>query len=519
MRAAPIRAALLGAALLGSLGSVAAARESPQGELALLEAVELTLRNDPAIALVEARRDASRGSLLLARGAFDPRLTSELTGAQDRRAEGAAGSRRTETLSTSVGLSRQLRGGLSLEPSLRLDRTEVDGSGALTQASVAFTLRQPLLRDRGREVVAAGELAAERELAAAELDLRHTVSQRLLSVIEAYWSFKAAAESFQVLAASEASSRELLATTRQLIEADLTPAAELVQLEADVTAKESSRIGGERDLFAARQSLGREIGLPPDEIPSLPPPSDPFPRADSVPSPEGVPAGVPAAAMEGTALAHRADLAAARERATAARIREKATANALLPSLDLVATPSYAGEAGGDGPGDFLSPLWTNVPGLSASLSLRLAWPVGNRQAEGNLLVAQANRRQRELEIELLRRQIGADVPAALDAVVQGARLLERATAAVSLFERVVNNEDRKLQAGRSTLLDVIAQRDRLTAARQREVGARQALAVALARLRFATGTLLTGDGDRFAVTAETLLSLPAFGPPRSEPP
>ncbi|MFP5289360.1 MAG: TolC family protein, partial [Thermoanaerobaculia bacterium] len=88
-------------------------------------------------------------------------------------------------------------------------------------------------------------------------------------------------------------------------------------------------------------------------------------------------------------------------------------------------------------------------------------------------------------------RRIAADVPTALDAVSRNAEQLERATLAVRLFERAVVNEEKKLRGGTSTLIDLIAQRDRLTAARQAEVTAQLALALALLELRFETGTIL----------------------------
>ena len=59
---------------------------------------------------------------------------------------------------------------------------------------------------------------------------------------------------------------------------------------------------------------------------------------------------------------------------------------------------------------------------------------------------------------------------------------LDRAREAVRLFERAVVNEEKKLKGGTSTLLDLITQRDRLTAARQTEVSAELALAVSPAR-------------------------------------
>ena len=127
--------------------------------------------------------------------------------------------------------------------------------------TLTFQIRQPLLRGRGRDAVQAAEHSAEREVAASGLDLRHTISQRLMVVVSQYWQVRAAESNLDVLRANEASARELLANTRKLIAADQVPAADVVQLEASLAAAESSRIGGERDLFAQRQSLGREIGL------------------------------------------------------------------------------------------------------------------------------------------------------------------------------------------------------------------------------------------------------------------
>ena len=176
-------------------------------------------------------------------------------------------------------MTQQFRTGLSVEPQLDLLRTDdvTAGSGAVNEGTLKFIIRQPLLRGRGRAAADAGELSAERELAASGLDLRQTVAQRIQTVASQYWTAASAARNLEVLRASEESSRKLLENTRKLIEADQVPAADLVQLEANLASKESARIGGERQLFAARQGLGREIGLDAAEIAALPLPSDPFP--------------------------------------------------------------------------------------------------------------------------------------------------------------------------------------------------------------------------------------------------
>jgi outer membrane protein TolC len=309
-----------------------------------------------------------------------------------------------------------------------------------------------------------------------------------------------------VLRASEQSSRELLENTRKLIAADQVPAAEIVQLEASLAAAESARIGGERDLFSQRQTLGREIGLDPAEIAALPLPADPFPDVR--------PAEVPPLARSrdfiDLALRRRADLEAARQRLIETDLQRKAAENALKPQLDLVLAPGYSGIADGGGVPGFIGPLFRNIPGASTVLSLALSWPTFNQRALGSLLQVDAARRQNDLAVALLVKGIGADVPAALDAVDRDALRLARAREAVGLFERAFVNEEKKLRGGTSTLLDLITQRDRLTSSRQTEVAAALSLALSLLDLRFRTGTLMGSGGPTGEVELARLTTLPS---------
>ncbi|HEX4961037.1 MAG TPA: TolC family protein [Thermoanaerobaculia bacterium] len=484
------------------------AEESTSGPgLKLLEAVQTMLARDPNLAVQQARLDSARGSLAIASSQFDPVVTSGLSEVDDRTLVAPGSRQETRTLQSSVGLTQQFRTGLSIEPQAGVVRTEdvTAGSSAANAGTVTFLIRQPLLRGRGRAATAAGELAAQRELAAAGLDVRHLVSQRLVTVVSQYWTVAAAVHNLEVLAASEAGSRELLENTRKLIAADQVPAAEVVQLEANLAAQESARIGGERQLFTARRDLGREIGLDSAEIDRLPLPADPFPAL----LPEAVPPAEAAGPFVAAALRGRADLRAARERQASAEILRRAAENALEPQLDLLFTPGYSGLTVGSDPGSFFSPLYRNVPGASATLALNLTLPVGNRRAKGELLQADAALRQNALAVDLIAKGIGADVPSALDAVGRDARQLQKAREAERLFERAVVNEEKKLRGGTSTLLDVINQRDRLTAARQTEVSAQLALAIALLQLRFETGTLVGDNGEVGAVEVSWLITLP----------
>ncbi|HBL26862.1 MAG TPA: hypothetical protein DD490_08515 [Acidobacteria bacterium] len=496
---------LLAGLLLAPVGPVSVVAQVPSG-LDLGSALRLTLENDPNIALVEARLAGAQGALLGAAGAFDPVVTSEVKETASDTPQTESTSAELRSLESSLGLATRLRSGLTVTPSFRVHRTEVPGSGEdpVNVGTLSFAFRQPLLQGRGRSVTAAGELAAEREVVAGTLDLEQTTAERVLAVALQYWTARARALDLEILEESEASARDLLATTRRLVEADQTPAAELVQLEANLAAKESARIGGQRSLFAARQSLGREIGLEPSRIAALPPPADPFPRI----RPAEVPGAVEADRWIETALRRRADLRAARTRREAVEIRLHAATNALQPKLDLLFVPTWSGLVAGNGAADYLSALGRNVPGVGASLGVSLAWPTRNRTALGAQAETEAALRQSALRIDVLARNVGADVPSALDAVASGALQADKAAQAVALFERAVINEEKKLRAGTSTLLDLISQRDRLTSARQTEVAARLALAQALARLRFETGTLLAGsEGEGGAALRPELLT------------
>ncbi len=479
----------------------------PQAEttgprLDLIEAVRLTFENDPNIAIVEARLEASHGALRFARGTFDPVLSSSVTESESRTPVDETSSSDSSTLSQSVSLQQLLRSGLSLEPSVDLQRSD-DAGPAINTATVSFTVRQPLLRDRGHTVVGAEELASERELEAAKLDLEHAVALRLVAVASQYWRARAAVLDLDVLRATETSSRELLANTRRLVAADVTPAAEIVQLEADLASREVSRIAGEQALFGSRQDLGREVGLEAARIRALPLPGDPFPSVNRETLPETDDAFL------AEALARRADLAAARQRLAAGELRLKAADNALKPRLDLIVTPSYSGLVEGSGAETFYTPLLDNVPGVSTTLGFTFSWPTLNRRAEGALIQAEASVRQDGLQVELASKSIGAEVPTALDAVRRSADQLVRLDRAVALFEQALANEIKKLSAGSSTVVDVITQRDRLTSAQQRRVAAQLALALALVDLRFETGTLYLPGTDARTIRRENLTTLP----------
>ncbi len=133
-------------------------KEIGANSLGLMEAVEMTLQQDPNIAFLESQLASSRGALLSARGLFDPLLSTNLFQSDLETPSSDGSSSESSALSSTIQVTQLLRSGLSIEPGLELTSTDTDRT--INQATVSFTLRQPLLRDRSSKVGAASERAA-----------------------------------------------------------------------------------------------------------------------------------------------------------------------------------------------------------------------------------------------------------------------------------------------------------------------------------------------------------------------
>src|SRR4051812_24052372 len=106
-------------------GAGATAQEPPPGPgLSLLETVHMTLERDPNLALEQTQRESARGSLAIASGQFDPIVSSGLIDTTSREPISLSSRKETRTLLGALGLSQQLRTGLSIEPQISLLRSE-----------------------------------------------------------------------------------------------------------------------------------------------------------------------------------------------------------------------------------------------------------------------------------------------------------------------------------------------------------------------------------------------------------
>jgi len=147
----------------------------------------------------------------------------------------------------------------------------------------------------------------------------------------------------------------------------------------------------------------------------------------------------------------------------------------------------------------------------SASGALALEVPFANdtlrgrlAQRESSLDIAEINSADRDRTITLNIFRLAQSLQAA-------AEQLRRAEDAVRNYDKTIEDEQAKLKAGDSTLVDTILTEQQTTAARLARVAAQQEYATLLAELRFEAGLLVVpAAGNQSRVTEESLLAPPA---------
>lgn len=508
--------------VLGLGGQVVLAQDTkspaaPQtNRLGLLETVRQTLSLDPNIHLQQREVEASRGRALEASGAFDIRLTSQLDRSLERQGIRVSALDFTHQVahltSYRAGVSKLLRTGVEVTPSLKI--IQRDERGALippeNQSEVSFQIRVPLARGFGSKVTTAQERASKIILEVSRLDLRHIVATRVLQTVRAYWAYLSATRRLEILTLSEQRAQELLDKTQALVDANEVPAAELLQLKANLADKTANRIAGQQTLIEARHQLGIAIGIPLERMTVLPSPGDEFPSAAAPP----VRDEDSSERFIGEALARRSDLASVRLREDAERIRLLAARNRLKPQIDLIVRGGYAGINAGSRTRDYLSVLGENVEGMTVFGGLSFDFPPANREARGQFLQQEALWQQQGILLADLQRKIQSGVIVAMQQLRHRAEELKKSEEAIAQYMTAVQNEQAKRQLGLATLINVLEMEDRLIGASLGNLSAQEQFAIGLAQLRFETGTLVTGEEPGEVITLQQLITVPPVAKP-----
>ena len=522
--------------LLGALPEyLEAQQESPvvtqasrQAQVGILDAAQAALANYPLLRVQQAQIKLDRGLTLQASSAFDSSIQATITPSRvvtpltqiEQQLNGVTDAAEiTDETQVAIGLSKLLRSGITLSPSISLMR-DVDNVAApngTNDATPAVQLIIPLLRRRGREIVTAPENAARMEERAATLDLTQQIAQLLDSLATDYWNLVAAQKLLRIAQDAEKRATTDLDDTRALVGADQLPRENLHMAGANLEQTASNRLAAEQSLSAAQYQLALDMGLSPKEITVVPLlATDDFPPVSGQPLPI-----INAESLQRevqSALLLRPDYLAVRKRIDEQQLQVQVARNSLLPQVNVTLNAGYTGLSEGRQGYKIFSAAGEDVQGVNASAEFSYTFPPKNDQARGVFLQEHALQTQLEMQEEQLRNEICVTVATQAQAVQHAAEEAQRAERAVDLYRASLEGQREKYHLGIASIVDVLTVEASLTAAETTKVQADLAFAQAVAQFRYATGTLVVPGQMKQTLSQQLFFKLPALAgsvPPR----
>lgn len=461
---------------------------NPQGPLSLSleEAVLYALRYNRDLTVQQLVPQITGAFEAIERSAFDVVLFGELSfnrGVTERaspdlrttfpiRSRGAA---------AETGLRATLPTGTTVEGGV--DYREQQSSRTPDGQHVAalnLSVTQALLRGGSRQANLVDLRQAELDTLASRYELRGFAANLVADVEQAYWDYVLAAQQLNIFESSLHLAQRQADEIEQRIDAGALPESELAAGRAEVARRRQELIDARANHDRQRLALLRLLS-PPSMLGWQRPV-----KASSRPLP-------PAEALdpvdEHIALSQRlrAELNEARLRLQQGKLEVVQTRNGLLPRLDLFIVMGKTGYA--TSLGESFQEIGGDTYDLTAGV--RFEYPLGNRRAQALQQTAVLQQAQAQASLDNLAQLIALEVQQAHLEVQRAAAQIDASRVTRELQQAVLENEQARLRAGRSTSLQTAqAQRD-LLAAQIDEVGALIAHRQALTRLYRLDGSLL----------------------------
>jgi len=377
-------------------------------------------------------------------------------------------------------------------------------------SSLALTFTQPLLRGFGRALNSRFIRIADNSRTQSELVFQQQVISTVAAVVRLYWDLVSLNEDVKVRRRALERAEKLLRDNQAQVETGTRAAIEVVRARAEVARSR-------RDLVTAESLVRQQETVLKDYLTRRTVTDAALATVRIIPTEalrvdrnEQLP---PAAELAAVALKKRPDIEQARMQIESTQLALSGSKNALLPSLDLVATVRNNALAGDVNPltlpgaaphnpddilvggyGRALSQLVRrNFPDYGVGLQLTI--PLGNRAAEADYARDRLALHQQELRLQQLVKQLHVEVENALIALEQPRALLDSAEREREFQEQALAAEEEKLAVGASTTYLVIQYQRDLAAAQSAEVAAQAGWVKARTALDRVTGELLARQG------------------------
>lgn len=471
-------------------------------ELTLEKAIENTLKLQADIITSKLGSEASKRAYAGAGGAFDHVLSSnaEIASAETPLGKIEKQAYNNDKLTSDtqtyvVKLSKLSRSGISVETSASVFRENDAPYNKPTQSTstIGVAIHFPVFDLLMENTNSTNEKIALENSRAKIDDYYFQASTSIYQTIIAYWSYLAAYERLLVYKKSEQNIQKMLSDFEKLVEAKERPRSDANQIRANLAMKRGLVVSGERDLSTLGYQLATFMGVSIDEA-TLSPPRAQWATVRDI-------GELSADTCIQNAYQNRFDIKSLESVVHAAELMLDMARRGMKPDLNLYVSADCS-DKGRYVSEDVVSNARTVKAGILFST------PLGNRFGKSDVAQKEIALRQWRLNVANAKRKAGLDVTSSLNELKQNLKAYEFSVETVNLYQEALTVEEKKLQLGMSTVLDVINTRENYQNALISKIEGLRLVAVSLAGVAYNTGELITADGDKIMVNLATLYSL-----------
>lgn len=518
--------------------------------LSLQEAVAEALANNPDIAVAKTGVEVATLGIAGARGAFDPQLSvqTSLLRAVQPVSSIIGGAESGRLTNTDLFVGPRVQGlspvyGTSYQFALSAHRQTTDNTFTTLNptfpSALSASVTQPLFRGRLFDDARRRVEVAKKNEDLSDEQFRQRVMDVTLHTEQAYADLAFATENLQVQMQGLDLAREQVASNRRLVDQGVGAPIDVVEAETQVAATLQGIATAQAQVTRAENAL--KALMAGDR-------SSPIWSTALEPT-TPIAGGGPDPTVEDAvrrALAQRPELAQQTVSAQTNEINTRFFREQTKPQIDLVGSYTSNGLAGAvlpTGPNPFTSgfaPLFERINTLSAlqglqpiggidfggggesgvpplltggvgqsltnllrqdfptfEVGVRISLPLRDHAAQANLAASMVEGRRLRLQRQQMEAAIEADVRNALQTVASARATAAAATQMRELAEQQYASEQRRFEAGTSTVFFVVQRQSALIASRSQQARAHAELEKSLAALRRVTGQTL----DRHSIT------------------
>jgi outer membrane protein len=261
---------------------------------------------------------------------------------------------------------------------------------------------------------------------------------------------------------------------------------------------------GEVSYYETRQALALAMGNDSEELVSPPFPEGDFPAVIDT---EKIPSLVPDMFIK-EAKKRRLDYLAALTAIEAEEILLKKALNEAKPKLDFTVKVGYAGISEEDGSWRYFDSIGERMTGVNGFAGLNLELPIANNAANGQIAKQNASVRKARLSADASLNSMTSEILRALESIKGLVNQYDLAAKSEEAYKNAVVFENRKYDAGESSLNALIDIENKYINARLSVIETIRKYAIAITRLKFLTGSLLEKTDRELVFSTEKMMDV-----------